>query len=150
MNTDGSCLTTVDETGGARAPSGVAAERTTLRCSRTRFPIWTAGRPRGGAHRANRPVGQLVHRFRHADGRHSRGASRVRGPVLVSLAVWTLLFRDTSSASTPMLIEPPPAVGPAITSDATRVARCARASGERGSRSSDFRPAGGRSTGHAG
>src|SRR6266542_3323093 len=49
--------------------------------------------PRGGAHRANRPVGQLVHRFRHADGRHSRGASRVRGPVLVSLAVWTLLFK---------------------------------------------------------
>jgi len=45
-----------------------------------------------------------------------------------------------------LLFFPPLGTAPLITSDATRVARCARGSAERGSRSTGFRPAGGRST----
>lgn len=68
-------------------------------------------RPRGGAHRTDRPVGQLVHPVRHVDGSHSRGASTVRGPVLVSVVTSAVLFRDTSPASTPTAHRPRPYCG---------------------------------------
>src|SRR2546426_3782704 len=52
-----------------------------------------------GVERAHYPVAELVHTFRHADGRHSRDACTVRGPMLVSLVTPTVVFRDTSAAS---------------------------------------------------
>jgi hypothetical protein len=51
------------------------------------------------------------HPFLHVDGRHSRGAHTVRRPVLVSVVTPSVLFRDTSAASAPLLIAPAPEVG---------------------------------------
>src|SRR5712691_4226496 len=77
--------------------------------------------------------------LRHVDGRHSRGARTVRGRLLVSVVTPSVLFRDTSAASAPLLTAPAPDVGLPITWGATRVARCAGESDERGSPSSSFR-----------
>src|SRR5712691_6185270 len=49
--------------------------------------------------------------LRHVDGRHSRGARTVRGRLLVSVVTPSVLFRDTSAASAPLLTAPAPDVG---------------------------------------
>jgi len=83
-----------------------------------------------------------VHPLRHVDGRHSRGARTARGRVLVSVVTPSVLFRDTSAASGPLLTAPTPDVGLVRLPTrwgVTRVARCAGESDERGSQSSSFR-----------
>src|SRR2546426_12119894 len=80
-----------------------------------------------GAEQAHHAVAQLVHLLRHVDGRHSRGARTVRGRMLVSVVTPSVLFRDTSAASAPLITAPAPDVGLVglpITWGATRVARC--------------------------
>src|SRR5438093_13681223 len=94
---------------------------------------------RRGVEQADHSVAQLVHPCRHVDGSHSRSACAVRGPVVVRLDSPTALFL----LRPPFLMVPGPRVGLSITSGATRAARCARESAERGFSSSSFRRAAG-------
>jgi hypothetical protein len=55
-------------------------------------------------------------------------------PVLLGLVTLTVPFSDTTAASPPLLMAPAPRAVLQITSGATRVARYARESAERGSR----------------
>jgi len=92
------------------------------------FPRWTDFRPRGGVHRADRPVGQLVHPCRQLDGRPSDEACGLCDPGASRLVTLTVPFSDTAAASPPLAITPAPRTVLQITSGATRVARYARES----------------------
>jgi hypothetical protein len=98
----------------------------------------TSPLPRG-VERTDHSGAQLVHPFRQVEGSHAGDAWTVRGLSLVSLVNPTALFRDTSAASTPAPHRRRSRVGRSITSDATRVARCAGESDERGFPSSSSR-----------
>jgi len=108
------------------------------------FPRWTDFRPRGGVHRADRPVGPLVHSsFTLADQLNDRTSGEAWGrcdPVLLRLVTLTGSSRDTTAR--PLSAAHCSAPGPVlrITSGAMQVARCARGSAHRGAGSSGSRP----------
>src|SRR2546428_6227736 len=83
------------------------------------FPRWTDFRPRGGVHRADRPVGQLVRPCRQLDGRPSDEACGLCDPGASRLVTLTVPFSDTAAASPPLAITPAPCTVLQITSGAT-------------------------------
>jgi hypothetical protein len=93
---------------------------------------------------------QFVHPGRQRDGRPSDGAGGLCDPGASRLVTLTVPFSDTAAASSSLGIAPAPCAVLQITSGATRVARYARESDERGSPSRSSPPAGARSTAHAG
>jgi hypothetical protein len=93
---------------------------------------------------------QFVHPCRQRDGRPSDGVGGLCDPGASRLVTLTVPFSDTAAASSSFGIAPAPGTVLQITSGATRVARYARESAERGSPSSSSPPAGARSTAHAG
>ena len=104
------------------------------------FPIWTDCRSHDGVHgaaRVARPVRQLVNTSQHVTGSHlgDRGDC---GPPFPGFVTPTVAFRDTPAGS-PLTRHRLHSAGLAVTLGATRAARCAGESAERGSPSSNFR-----------